>query len=171
MAILLPPYSKIHIIVFGSLALFAGFIFLFILNNQSQTNNTDAKSTIVSVTAKELQEDPELKDSLKESQQKVADVTWLSKNFVILDIRPESEFNAQHISGSVNAPLEYLAAASLVTDVHMVVYSNNQEDLTKASSILEDKGIKNIYLLNESLDQLKTKGFTLKATEVAEGQQ
>lgn len=162
MAILLPPYSKNHIIVFGSLALLAAFAFLFIAHGFNQSQQEQIESTVTPVTAQGLKNIDDLKEPLNDVQNGMAAVTWASKNFVILDIRPAEEFNKLHLSGSHNAPLEFLKASSLNPDVDMVVYSDNEDNLTKAASILADKGIRDIYLLHESLDQLKSQGYTLE---------
>ena len=162
MAILLPPYSKNHIIVFGSLALLAAFALLFLASGFNQSKKKQSESIVISVTAQELKSNDTLKESLDDVQNGLAEVTWASKNFVILDIRPAEEFDKQRLSGSHNAPLEFLRASSLNPDVDMVVYSDNEDDLTEAASILADKGIRDIYLLHESLEQLKSQGYTLE---------
>ena len=162
MAILLPPYSKNHIIVFGSLALLAAFALLFIASSFNQSRQKQTESTVTPVTAQELKSNNELKEPLEDVQNGMADVTWASKNFVILDIRPAEEFDKLRLSGSHNAPLEFLKASSLNPDVDMVVYSDNEDNLTEPASILADKGIRDIYLLHESLEQLKSQGYTLE---------
>lgn len=165
MALMLPPYSKKHIILFGSIALLACFILLFMLKYSKLSQVATNNSTVLTVTAKSLKEDPDLKNPLKDAQSGLSDVTWSSKGFVILDIRPEVEFNNLHLTGSINAPLDFLSAASFNPDVNMVVYGDNESNLSKASNILIDKGIRDIYLLHEPLSQLESQGYKVERTE------
>ena len=81
MAILLPPYSKNHIIVFGSLALLAAFALLFIASSFNQSRQKQTESTVTPVTAQELKSNNELKEPLEDVQNGMADVTWASKKF------------------------------------------------------------------------------------------
>ena len=165
MANLLPPYTKTHIIIFGSLALLASFTYLFLTTNNFSTSDKPTPSHTVTISSTELESNSSLKESLVKVQDGKGTVAWSTDHFVILDIRPEDEFNQQHLTGAQNAPLEFLKAASLNPDVDMVVYSNKQKDLESAAAILTDKNIRDIYLLFDTLEDLRAEGYTLSNGE------
>lgn len=162
MVSLLPPYTKTHIIVLGSITLLAGFALLFILN---MSHNVIDAPKVTTTTAAELKHDTELKELLAKTQQDKADAVWAMDNFVIIDVRTNEEYAKMHIVGSQNAPLQYLESSSLNPEVDMVVYSDDQEELDKAVAILSKKNIQNIHKLNATMQALKEQGYTLTTSE------
>lgn len=158
MKFLLPPYSRKHIIVLASVTFFIaiGLLFYFkLLPNQNRDSQTSVKQT----TAENLKSD--FKDQVAKIQEDKDEAAWALDGFIVMDIRPTEDFDKQHIVGATNVPLSGLQIAYLNTDVDMVVYSPNEEDLDKAVAILKAKNIRNVHTLNESLDQLKQSGYKL----------
>jgi hypothetical protein len=72
---------------------------------------------------------------------------------VVLDVRPENEFNLFHIAGSVNVPINELTA--YIPEIHakqalntvFVVVSNNEQTATEAWKILAAESVPNAYIL------------------------
>jgi len=78
------------------------------------------------------------------------DNTALQENIaagaLLLDVRSESEFASGHIPGSVNIPVDRLAAQAQVLkkDKPVIVYCRSGMRSMAAKNILDNKGFKNI---------------------------
>lgn len=79
---------------------------------------------------------------------------WIAegtRDFVIVDVRPESEFDAGHIKGSLNISLPMLVADEgrrrISASQTVVVYSNGSENAAKAAVMLRLVGIQASFLL------------------------
>ena len=72
---------------------------------------------------------------------------------IILDVRPEQEYNLFHIAGSQNVPLE--ALAGYIPEIHakqalntiFVVVSNDEQAATDAWKLLSAESVPNVYIL------------------------
>ena len=79
---------------------------------------------------------------------------WIAedtRDFVIVDVRPEMEFNSGHITGALNLSLPELvsdAGRRKVADSEtIVVYSNGSENAAKAAVMLRLSGVHAGFLL------------------------
>jgi len=81
-----------------------------------------------------------------------------SINLVILDVRPESDFNLYHIKGTINIPLDKLPTIipDLLTEPPansvFVLMSNNETAATKAWKQLSASTVPNVYILEGGLN-------------------
>lgn len=66
---------------------------------------------------------------------------------VILDVRPANEYKFQHISGSVNIPLNNLEAGYALLDSNKVYITCSSKGLRSvtAKRILREKGFEQVY--------------------------
>lgn len=160
MSFFLPPYSKKHIIIFGStlLVLLLGIVSLY------NSNLATPSFTVTATTGEEIKED--FKAPLAKAQADRATVAWSQDNFLILDIRAKDVYSAKHIQGSLSAPLAQLKYAALDPETDLVIYSTSDEDITKATAIVKDLGVKHVFTLNDSLDELSKQGYKLASTTV-----
>lgn len=79
---------------------------------------------------------------------------WIAedtRDFVIVDVRPERDFTAGHINGSINISLPMLVSAEGKNRIRnsqtVVVYSNGSEYAAKAAVMLRLAGIQANFLL------------------------
>lgn len=78
---------------------------------------------------------------------------------VMLDVRPEREFNLFHISGAQNVPLEQIADslpqlhAQQALNTVFVLISNNEVAATEAWRILSAESVPNAYVLEGGINQ------------------
>jgi rhodanese-related sulfurtransferase len=79
---------------------------------------------------------------------------WIAegtRDFVIVDVRPERDFTIGHINGSLNIPLPMLVSAEGRGRIHktqtVVVYSNGSEYAAKAAVMLRLAGVQASFLL------------------------
>ncbi|MDH3466028.1 MAG: rhodanese-like domain-containing protein [Gammaproteobacteria bacterium] len=79
---------------------------------------------------------------------------WIAedtRDFVIVDVRPEEDFTAGHINGSLNISLPMLVSAEgrkrIRNSQTVVVYSNGSEYAAKAAVMLRLAGIQASFLL------------------------
>jgi hypothetical protein len=77
---------------------------------------------------------------------------------VILDVRPENQYNLFHIAGSENVPVENLAA--YIPEIHakqalnavFVVVSNDELAATEAWKLLNAESVPNVYILEGGIN-------------------
>lgn len=77
---------------------------------------------------------------------------------IVLDVRPQNEYNLFHIAGSINIPVTELAA--YVPEIHakqalntvFVVVSNNEQAATEAWKILTAESVPNAYILDGGIN-------------------
>ena len=77
---------------------------------------------------------------------------------IVLDVRPQNEYNLFHIAGSVNVPVADLTA--YVPEIHakqalntvFVVVSNNEQAATEAWKILTAESVPNAYILDGGIN-------------------
>lgn len=77
------------------------------------------------------------------------------KDLLLVDVRPEGEYQSFHIKGALCCPLDKLnilktAAKSYKT---VVLYSNGAAHAVQGQMLLEHEGIKNILVLNGGLNE------------------
>ncbi|MBK8048689.1 MAG: YeeE/YedE family protein [Anaerolineales bacterium] len=93
---------------------------------------------------------------------------------VVLDVRPESEYNLFHIQGAQNAPLDQLP--SFIPELHakqaantvFVTVGNDEEAATNAWKLLTAESVPNVYILeggiNNWLATFEAEGSEIQAT-------
>lgn len=163
MAFLLPPFTKKHIAILGSITLLAYLGVLLLIFQTSQRASASSPAERVKVDAVSVQKD--FKQPLAMAQKGDFDTALVNNKFLIIDIRPWRDYQQSHIEGAVSTPINQLHYA-LIGDVdHLVVYGQSESDLNDALHILGDMGIKKAYTLNDSLDSLKTKGYTITSQD------
>ncbi|MGE5463585.1 MAG: YeeE/YedE thiosulfate transporter family protein [Syntrophothermus sp.] len=100
-----------------------------------------------------------------------------SINLIMLDIRPESDYNLYHINGTINVPLDRLESItpSLLSEPPansvFVLMSNNETAATKAWKQLVAASVPNVYILEGGLNNWiayfgKEEGFKAVASPV-----
>lgn len=79
---------------------------------------------------------------------------WIAegtRDFIVVDVRPENDFNAGHIKGSLNISLPVLVSdegrRKISASETVVVYSNGSENAAKAAVILRLAGVQASFLL------------------------
>ena len=91
-----------------------------------------------------------------------------SKNVVLLDVRPETEFNNGHISGAINIPIEALASGlkKLPKNKEYVAYCRGPFCVfaDEAVHLLTKKGF-NAKRLSEGFPDWKMKGLPVEAID------
>lgn len=157
-----PPFTKLHIIAYGSITLALGFVILLGVIPKLRQGQ-EALTAVATATPASLQQD--YNKPLATVQNNQFAKAWKEDGFLIFDIRPAVEFEVIHITGSRNAPIEFLAASSFDTDTTTVIYSPNLQDLEKATQILTDKGVKQVVQLHGTIEELRAQGYALKASE------
>ncbi len=72
---------------------------------------------------------------------------------VILDVRTVAEYEAEHIEGTVNIPVEELESrtSELDTDTEILVYCRTGNRSSTAIGILEDAGFIKLYHMHEGI--------------------
>jgi rhodanese-related sulfurtransferase/uncharacterized membrane protein (DUF485 family) len=81
-----------------------------------------------------------------------------SINLVMLDVRPESDFNLYHLKGAINVPLDKMP--SIIPDLLseppansvFVLMSNDETAATKAWKLLSAASVPNVYLLEGGIN-------------------
>jgi hypothetical protein len=77
---------------------------------------------------------------------------------VLIDVRPEADYNLYHINGAINVPLERLPQiaprlqATFTNNTVYILMSNDEDLATKAWKYLVGKGIKNVYILEGGIN-------------------
>lgn len=77
---------------------------------------------------------------------------------VLIDVRPEADYNLYHINGAINVPFERLPEiaprlqATFTNNTVYILMSNDEELATKAWKYLVGKGIKNVYILEGGIN-------------------
>ena len=162
MANLLPPYSKLHVIVFGSITLFACLIliFLFSINNKSLLGSN---VTFEEAPPQSIRD--EFEDQLQMAQDGKFDTVWVNEGFLIIDIRTPEEYAEAHISGALSAPVSQLQYAVFGPETELVVYSHSSDDIQKSLDLLADKEVSFVYTLNEPLEVLESEGYKISRNE------
>ncbi len=118
-------------------------------------------ATITTFSPRQLQQ--QYPDPFKTIQTGDTAKAWAANNFIILDIRPRSEYLEQHIKGSISAPLSQLADGLIITSDTMVIFSPHQSDIDKAITILHNKGVNQLYVLRSSLTNLERSNYVLES--------
>jgi rhodanese-related sulfurtransferase len=81
-----------------------------------------------------------------------------SINLILLDVRPESDFNLYHLKGAINIPLDKLP--SIVPDLLLeppansvfVLMSNDETAATQAWKLLSASSVPNVYILDGGIN-------------------
>lgn len=82
-----------------------------------------------------------------------------SLKVVVVDVRPEGEYNQFHIAGSTNVPLTQIPAfapelqAQQAVNTVFVLASNDEKAATEAWKVLSAESIPNIYILEGGINQ------------------
>jgi rhodanese-related sulfurtransferase len=77
---------------------------------------------------------------------------------VLIDVRPEADYNLYHINGAINIPLERLPRiaprlqATFTNNTVYILMSNDEDLATQAWKYLVGKGIKNVYILEGGIN-------------------
>jgi len=98
-----------------------------------------------------------------------------SVNLIMLDVRPESDYNLYHINGAINVPLEKLESVvpSLLSEPPansvFVVMSNDETGAAQAWKKLVASAVPNVYILEGGINHWiaffgKDEGFQMIAT-------
>ena len=66
---------------------------------------------------------------------------------ILIDVRSRQEFYENHIKGAVNIPLMNIKKYSFDKNLIIVLYCNAGVRSVKAKRILEQKGYRNVYIL------------------------
>ena len=168
MGVLLPPYSKTHILVFGSVLLLVGLALLVVLNqglNVNQQSIPQFNTQSSQITATEVKN--EYKEQVEQVQSGAFAHACLKGNFVIIDVRPQEEYDAGHIAGAINSPLVDLPNVNFDRDVDIVVYSDDQDEISKATQILSNLKMRYVHQLHDTIDGLKSHDYEIIQTENA----
>jgi rhodanese-related sulfurtransferase len=96
-------------------------------------------------------------------------------NLVLLDVRPESDYNLYHLNGAINIPLEKLEP--IIPDLLseppansvFVLMSNDEIAATKAWKLLSASSVQNVYILEGGINNWiaffgQEEGFKLAST-------
>ena len=81
-----------------------------------------------------------------------------SVNLILLDVRPESEYNLYHINGALNVPLDRLESVTPdllsepPTNSVFIVMSNGEEAATQAWKDLVASAVPNVYILEGGIN-------------------
>ena len=81
-----------------------------------------------------------------------------SINLVMLDVRPESDYNLYHLKGAINVPLEKLPTivpdllSEPPTNSVFVLMSNDETAATKAWKLLSASTVPNVYILDGGIN-------------------
>ncbi len=81
-------------------------------------------------------------------------------NLIMLDVRPESDYNLYHINGALNVPLDKLESVipALLSEPPansvFVLMSNDEETATQAWKQLVAEAVPNVYILEGGINQL-----------------
>lgn len=163
MQAILPPYSKSHIIVYGTLTLIMSVGLLTMLAEHSSVKKfPNSQSRVIEASAQELRQD--FAEPLEQIAQGNQTNTWVEDKFVIIDVRPQSEFDEQHIAGAVNVPVANIAQSMFDPSVEMVVYSDDQQEINQALAELANHQIVSLRPLHEPLGLLEQNGYALAST-------
>ena len=79
-------------------------------------------------------------------------------NLIMLDVRPESDYNLYHINGAINVPLNDLARivpdllAEPPTNSVFVLMSNDEVSATEGWKLLVASGVPNVYILDGGIN-------------------
>jgi rhodanese-related sulfurtransferase len=96
-------------------------------------------------------------------------------NLVMLDVRPEADYNLYHLNGAINIPLEKLK--SIIPDLLseppansvFVLMSNDETAATEAWKLLSASSVQNVYILEGGINHWiaffgQEEGFKLAST-------
>lgn len=161
MAFFLPPYTKLHIIVLGGVALAIASTLLLLLTLNTHESHTPATNY---TSASQLQDDPQSAEALKHIQQHDSTGALYDYGIMLFDIRSNEAFLTSHIAGARSVPVDGLNHVTIPSDVTVVLYSDSQEELKKGSEILSNFDIKEILLLQSTINDLRDEGL-----EISEG--
>jgi rhodanese-related sulfurtransferase/uncharacterized membrane protein YedE/YeeE len=81
-----------------------------------------------------------------------------SINLIMLDVRPESDYNIYHINGAINIPLDKLPTiipdllSESPTNSVFVLMSNDETAATKAWKLLSASTVPNVYILDGGIN-------------------
>ncbi len=79
---------------------------------------------------------------------------WGSDNIMLIDVRPQEQFNAGHIPDAINIPMEAIRSnlEAIPHDRKVILYCNRGRKSYLASCILRNRGFDNIYNLSGGMD-------------------
>jgi rhodanese-related sulfurtransferase len=121
------------------------------------TNNDISK--ISTVTASQLKEDFSV--PLTDTQNNLVSKAWGGEKFMIIDVRSVPDYTEWHIKGAINSPANFVSQGIYGADSSLVVYSPHNSETDTAKAALAKQGVKNIYVLNASLEELKAEGYII----------
>lgn len=87
---------------------------------------------------------------------------WGEPALTIIDIRPISVFNQEHIQGAISLPADTLVArvmATLETDRDIYIYSDSNEETAAAAAQLREAGYTHVSELTGGLAAWKAVGY------------
>lgn len=156
-----PPYHKIHIITLASLTFFLALTALFIFKNYPSDNLTDNPQTDTArqVTGQELRQ--EHLAGVEQLDDGNGLGALLVNNLMVIDIRSNQEFAQGHIAGAQNILLVDLKESLFIDTSNIVIYGQNSQELQQAAAIMQQKKVASVQTLSQSLDDLKTQGYTI----------
>ena len=123
-------------------------VFALIIGNSGNKNK-------INVNAKELAL-AAIKDQDKINQTTLAD--WLIKDkldFILVDLRPEKEFEEYSIPNSINVKMEDLLNSDLKRNQKIILYGNDDVTSAQAWFILKSSDYKGVYILNGGFNSWK----------------
>ena len=123
-------------------------VFALIIGNSGNKNK-------INVNAKELAL-AAIKDQDKINQTTLAD--WLIKDkldFILVDLRPEKEFEEYSIPNSINVKMEDLLNSDLKRNQKIILYGNDDVTSAQAWFILKSSDYKGVYILNGGMNSWK----------------
>ena len=73
---------------------------------------------------------------------------------MLIDVRPQEQFNAGHIPDAINIPMEAIRSnlEAIPHDRKVILYCNRGRKSYLASCILRNRGFDNIYNLSGGMD-------------------
>lgn len=77
-----------------------------------------------------------------------------NKDIMLIDVRPQTQFNAGHIPNAINIPIEAIRSNldAIPHDKKVILYCNRGRKSYLASCILKNRGFDNIYNLSGGMD-------------------
>lgn len=101
--------------------------------------------------------------------EEVYEIIKNKKDYIILDVRTQGEYDAGHIEGAILIPILELEERlnELPKDKPIIVYCNSGVRSNAAAKMLTDKGFRNIYDMG-GISDWQEKGFPVVVEEIAE---
>ena len=146
--------APLTIILVGILLIALGGSYLWYLSTRPQVISSDKFRRVESENLKFI-EDYQIYSIVTEG------------NLLLFDVRSEEEFLKEHISNSLNAPIEDIEnnrSLRFVTDRKIAFYSSNNDfESAKEAAfyVFDNFEAKKIYIINDGYESLSSTGFTL----------